>query len=284
MNSSECKKIFNELTNLNAHSVYKLGGMSNINYLIKTIDNQQFVLRIPGTNIIINRKRERIIQEQTECCGLNVKSIYFNEENGIKITKFMPTSITLKPYTIGKYIQKIAKKLKFLHNSNMEFVYEFNPFDEMSKYLSLIKEGHKFDRLNLALDIFLSHKKTIFEINQKYYGSDLILMPTHGDLVPENILINGDEILIIDWEYAGFNDPCWDIASLIIESNLSQNLQEEFFKAYNINNIEFEKLQIYKSLVDILWSIWAVVKSDKNNDYLTYANARLDAVLKRERI
>ena len=102
--------------------------------------------------------------------------------------------------------------------------------------------------------------------------------------MPQNILVSNENIRLIDWEYAGLNDPCWDLASFIIECDLGLELENEFFLAYGADEIKRQKIKYYKNLVDILWAVWAVAKSDENTNYIDYAKTRLNAALNRDEI
>ena len=48
--------------------------------------------------------------------------------------------------------------------------------------------------------------------------------------------------------------------------------------------IKRQKIKYYKNLVDILWAVWAVAKSDENTNYIDYAKTRLNAALNRDEI
>ena len=37
-------------------------------------------------------------------------------------------------------------------------------------------------------------------------------VPCHYDYQPTNLVINGDKLYVLDWEFAGMNDPFYDIA------------------------------------------------------------------------
>ncbi|MCI7246966.1 MAG: phosphotransferase [Campylobacter sp.] len=62
-----------------------------------------------------------------------------------------------------------------------------------------------FDKLKKGLEPFYHYLEKVKNIKQKYFNTGLI--PTHGDLVPQNILVSDKDIRLIDWECAGLNDP-----------------------------------------------------------------------------
>ncbi len=42
--------------------------------------------------------------------------------------------------------------------------------------------------------------------------------PCHNDPLCENWLRDPKRIYLVDWEYAGMNDPLWDLADISIEA------------------------------------------------------------------
>jgi thiamine kinase-like enzyme len=36
----------------------------------------------------------------------------------------------------------------------------------------------------------------------------------HNDLLPANLIDDGDRLWLVDWEYAGFNSPLFDLGGL----------------------------------------------------------------------
>ena len=54
-------------------------------------------------------------------------------------------------------------------------------------------------------------------------------MPSHCDLVPANCLDDGSRTQLVDWEYAGMNDPAWDLAYFALEGALILRSRRCFF-------------------------------------------------------
>ncbi|WP_069632773.1 choline kinase family protein [Campylobacter pinnipediorum] len=284
--------IFNSKLNIKLDYINALGGMTNFNFLAQSGQNK-FVVRLPGnsSNNMINREFEKINQTESSKYGFNVETLFFCEESGVKITRFLDNSQTLKQETVCNYLTLIAVKLKEIHDSDMKFKNLFDPSYELKKYLALIDSNsfNIFNNLKKLFDLFdnLVEKINFINKNNKNYK----LVPTHGDLVPENILYceKDKRIYIIDWEYSGLNDICWDIASLFLEGNLSKKQENIFLDAYKIKDNEYEKIKIFKSIQDILWCTWTLVKlSNKNitphkrKEYIQYASKRLENALLRK--
>jgi len=52
----------------------------------------------------------------------------------------------------------------------------------------------------------------------------------HCDPMVENCIDDGQKIFIIDFEYAGNNDPMWDLGDLSVEGNFSIEQEHIFFR------------------------------------------------------
>lgn len=278
--------IFFKATGLKVKNISLLGGMTNINFLVTSTDDEKFVLRISGinSNELISREKEFYIQNKMHEFGFGVETIYFDSISGTKITKFLSNAINLTPKNISNFLPQIALHLKSLHNLKIKLKYEFNPFVEMQKYIQISKTStNLIPNFQDGLKLFWFLRDEIYNINRKYHDKDMILVPTHGDLVPENILItDNNEVVLIDWEYAGANDPCWDLASVFVEGNLSKQEEDKFLKYYNPSQDELEKIEIYKGLMDLLWSAWSIAKTSNEQNYLEYGQKRLNDALQRK--
>ena len=51
--------------------------------------------------------------------------------------------------------------------------------------------------------------------------------------MPDNLLDDGRRVTLVDWEYAGFNDPLWDLAYLAVEGGLDGAAEEALLAAYD---------------------------------------------------
>ena len=170
---------------------------------IQFSDNDKFVFRLPrkNANSIINRINEKNNQILSFKSGFNVQTIYFNEKSGIKITKFLEEAKTLNPQTVREHIEEIGKDIKNIHSSNMPFRNHFDAFKEMDKYLFLLSSeyrNHKF--LKDGLILFEKLKNKLIEINMDLYNKSFIYTPTHGDIVPENILAIKNPLKIFSYQ------------------------------------------------------------------------------------
>ena len=104
----------------------------------------------------------------------------------------------------------------------------------------------------------------------------------HRDLALENILVrdkHGEDLHIIDFEYAGFAHPVWETASFVLESGMGPEPREAFAAARGIT-AEADKRRLWEmeTLVDYVWGMWGFVQC-----YYDYSDIKLKRMERRLR-
>lgn len=275
------KTIFPEQDFESTLVVDQIGGMTNRNFKV-SFDGNNYVLRIPGngTEGMVERRNEEVNTFLTYRMGISPEILYFNENTGIKLTRFIDGAETLTPATIQRYehIIQIADIFRTLHGSSVRLNNDFNVFREIISYEHLLdKAGAKM------YDGYEKCRSQIFSLQERLNTLGVELKPCHNDLVAENFIkdIHG-KIYLIDWEYSGMNDPMWDFAALFLESNFTETnrvlLLEHYFEG-PVNGVVREKILIYQILMDVLWSIWTCIKEAQGDDFGTYGIDRYNRAI-----
>lgn len=285
-NLQQLKKLFIEIMGINESefiSIEPAGGMTNTNYKVKTTTNR-YILRMPGrcTETMICRSNEKVNGKFGYLLGLNVDTVYFNETSGVKVSIYIPNAKTMTGPTVRleKNMKLTSALLRKLHTSECELKGRFNVFEELKKYEDLMAAAKvvPYENYDKARS-FIDKLKSIMD----RLGWDL--KPCHCDLVAENLIKDEyGRMYLIDWEYAGFNDPMWDLAGHFVECEFTPS-EEELFEFYytegkGLSEIEKEKIQLFKITQDVLWSAWTMAKEANGEDFGTYGIDRLNRGLR----
>ncbi|KOP77729.1 hypothetical protein AMS59_13850 [Lysinibacillus sp. FJAT-14745] len=261
------------------------GGMTNKNYKITLIDGNELQIRIPGagTNSLVNRHNEIINSKAIEALEINVPTFYFNAHDGVKIAKYVKDAQTLSKQTAGitNNIENIATILKKLHSSDIKMNNAFSFISIIQDYESVIITKTNKYYIDKKYPNFSNKKEKIELLNDKIQQlKSFSLCPCHNDLVPENFIKSSDgKIFLIDWEYSGYNNPFWDLAAFILESELTSDDEQKFLKFYFQRPLleeEYFQLNFYKSVQDILWSLWTIIKELHGDSFGNYGYNRYE--------
>ncbi len=148
-------------------------------------------------------------------------------------------------------IENFSKELKRIHN--IEITDEIKKigspnFQKTWNFLKTIKE----------IPTYLN-EDNIFEKGMEIVQQDIVI--ANNDIVEGNILFNGNDVRIIDYEYGGINSKYFDIASFIIKRLLSKEQEKLFLESYfKDEDFNLDKLLISKEFCKIFWSKWAWFK------------------------
>lgn len=253
------------------------GGLTNYNYVM-SIGGKEYVVRKPGgmTDLMIDRHIEKVNTGIACDLGINSECFYFDEDTGIKISIYVGDSKNVAQADPCKIenIRAISGIMKKVHGSKIAFPNIFDWKDELEKYEGIIRDMrgdffHDYQFLKEKLIRFID--KHIISLN---------LVPCHNDTVPENFLVDekGGSWLI-DWEYAGMNDPSWDVAAYILESRLSDEAIQNLFNEYygkTPDGKEIMKIKGFMMVQDLLWTIWALIRHYNGEDFLDYCYMRYE--------
>lgn len=273
------KVLVSECLNIDMKQIKQIaaiGGMTNKNYKVM-IDDQNYVLRVPGngTEKMISRVDEIKNAAFAHEIGVDADLIYFNEQTGIKISKFIEDAQTLSPEGAKKpyVMKKICQLLNQLHQCGREMENEFNVYEKIESYEQLLNElkGEYYEDYQLI-------KQQVLQLKELMDDLEINLVPCHNDTLAENFIKDKhDQYYLIDWEYAGMNDPMWDVAAHCLENGFNSDEEELFLKTY----FKQEPKRSYKTRVlvnkiyqDFLWSLWTKVKEASGDDFGDYGIER----------
>ena len=98
----------------------------------------------------------------------------------------------------------------------------------------------------------------------------------HNDLIAENILDDGERLWLIDWDYAGYNSPLFDLGGLASNNELSPDQEIWLLETYFGAPVTPELMRRYHAmkcaslLREAMWSMVSESTSDLDVDYATY--------------
>ncbi|MHC5268663.1 phosphotransferase [Enterococcus sp. LJL98] len=232
-------------------------GMTNRSFKF-SVKDASYIMRIPGegTDQLIDRSQEYDVYQQLKDYKISDDVIYMSPKNGYKITRYIENSVVCDSQN-PKDVKESMKKIREFHERKLTVDHSFDLFGKIDFYESLW-EG----KPSIFKD-YLETKNKIIELQTiiDQIPKDWVL--THVDAVPENILFTEEEIRMIDWEYAGMQDPHLDIAMFAIYSLYEKEQVDALIDSYFIEGCSEEirmKIYCYIAISGLLWSNWCEYK------------------------
>ena len=103
----------------------------------------------------------------------------------------------------------------------------------------------------------------------------------HNDLLAANFIDDGDRIWLIDWEYAGFNSPLFDLGGLASNNELDAAqerwMMERYFGASPGETLlaSYAAMKCASLLREAMWSMVSELHSGIDFDYAAYTGENL---------
>ena len=86
---------------------------------------------------------------------------------------------------------------------------------------------------------------------------------SHGDLIPGNILVSGDDFVFVDWEWVGFRSKTYDLVMFLLFSNIPNQILLDF------NNYFFDDNLLFSAYMDAVLISLHEIKNWKNEKIFT---------------
>lgn len=247
-------------------------GMTNRSFLFSCKD-KKYIMRIPGegTDRLINRREEADVYHAIDGKNICDDIAYINPENGYKITEYLEGARVCDPLNYED-VKKCMKRLRAFHEQKLYVNHEFDIFGQIEFYESLW-DG--------TLSVYNDYKKTKANVLSlkpfiEAHITDKVL--THIDAVPDNFLFvereGKEEIRLIDWEYAGMQDPHVDVAMFCIYSLYNKRQVDRLIAAYFTEGCDKStkiKIYCYIAACGLLWSNWCEYKSHLGVEFGEYS-------------
>jgi thiamine kinase-like enzyme len=261
-------------------TIERLAGLTNRNYKVST-GSERFVLRIPGegTSEYINRRHEAVAARIAAEAGVNSEVLFFDDTDGLMLTRFIDGAATMNGERFKDLdaVARAAQAFRRMHDCGRSFATAFDLFQKMDEYLDYLRK--KDARIP---DGYADVQREAEAVRAALQARPAALKPCHCDPLAENFLDTGTRIFIIDWEYAGNNDPMWDLGDVSVEAGFGPEQDAALAEAYFDGRppaAQVGRMVMYKAMCDLLWTLWGVIQVVNENpvdDFWAYAVNRFE--------
>lgn len=273
---SDAIAVIEEVFGINA------GEITNIEVLKKGMTNRSFIfecraenyiMRIPGegTEELINRQDEAEVYSVINGTGICDDNIYLNPQNGYKITRFIKNSRTCDPLE-EEDVKKCMARLREFHEKRIIVSHTFDLFNQIEKYEKLRGKEKSFYK------DYLETREKIFSLREYIDKNKCPYVLTHIDAVPDNFLFDlekgQEKLYLIDWEYAGMQDPHVDIAMFCIYAMYDRKRIDQtidFYFGEKADRNVRTKIYCYIAVCGLLWSNWCEYKRTLGVEFGEYS-------------
>jgi thiamine kinase-like enzyme len=233
------------------------GGLTNRNFLIET-PADKYVARVSSNSsdfLSIDRGSEFINTTIAGKGGVGAEVLDYIPGEGLLLISYI-SGKTYGAADVGANLPRIATSLRALHSLE-PFDHEFNMFNTQSNYFKIVKnQGFRVPDGYVDFEPMVAQIKKAFEV--LFEG----LVPCNNDLLPGNFIDDGKKIWLIDYEYSGNNDACFEIGNVWAEAFLPIEALEELVTAYFGSNRpdKVARAWLWALMAKYGWTLWASIQ------------------------
>ncbi len=254
------------------------GGITNVNFVVGD-GGQRYFVRI-GEDIPIHgvlRFNELAAARAAELAGVSPALIY--SEPGVMVTRFIEgRTYEAADLRVAERLGAVVELIKRVHYVMPKHlrgpVLMFWVFHVIRDYAATLRDDRspRVPMLNELLARAEALERAVGAI-------DLVF--GHNDLLPGNFIDDGERLWLVDWDYAGFNSPLFDLANLAANNDYPPEMERELLGLYFGSAPDAGLLRRYaaikcaSALRETLWSMVQEMHSTLDFDYPAYTDENL---------
>lgn len=256
------------------------GGITNINYLA-TDNESRYVVRI-GNDIPehqVKRFNELAASRAAFAAGISPEVVY--HEPGVLVLNYIQsTTLTAEMAKEQSMLERILPLIKTCHRELPKHLrgaaLMFWVFHVVRDYAATLKEGQS--QYGTLLPDLLDSAQILEQAS-----NPTSIVFGHNDLLPANILDDGARLWLIDWDYAGFNSPLFDLGGLASNNGLSEQQETWLLEHYFENPVtdlllhQYQAMKCASLLRETMWSMVSEIHSQIDFDFVAYSHENLEA-------
>lgn len=262
-----CKTLNCEISDIKDIEIIKKG-LNNRSFKF-TVCDQEYIYRHPGVNAsgIIDRKKEKISLLNAKKTEVDSTFIHIDDKEGWKISRFVHVTEEFD-FKNKKHIDMLSSSLKRLHDTKIKVGFNFDYLIESEKLIEYLK-GVDISNYSMLTEIFSKIKKVDNWLKADKWQVSLC----HNDVYEPNLLVCGDKLELIDWEFAGDTDIGYDVCKLfsLVNPKIS-DIDEYVYSYFGRNTTEKEKIHLFAcaSMIYFYWFVWGMYESKKQGQATSY--------------
>jgi thiamine kinase-like enzyme len=254
------------------------GGITNQNFTVED-RGRRYVVRV-GSDILVHgvvRANELAASRAAYLAGLSPRVVH--AEPGILVLDFIEgRTFTPEDVRNTANLERLVDMMRRCHRDIPQFLRGpaamFWVFHVVRDYAHTLREANS------------RHAPLLPDLLARAVRLEAAVGPIevvfgHNDLLAANFIDDGHRLWLVDWEYAGFNSPLFDLGGLASNSELSPELADQALSLYFAKPVDDQlrrrasAMTAASLLRETLWSMVSEVHSTVDFNYAAYTAENL---------
>ena len=254
------------------------GGLTNDNFLVQD-GGERYVVRVGGDILAHNivRTTEAAASRSAHAAGVSPR-VHYADANALVIGFVDGRTLTPEDVRAPENHARLVDLIKRAHREIPKHFPGPAPlfwvFQVVRHYDRVLRELHSPHVSSLP-----AFGRMAERLEQAVGQIDIVF--GHNDMLPANLLDDGERLWLVDWEYAGFNSPLFDLGGLASNSEASPDAAEHMMELYFERPVDHDlrrrmaAMSAASLLRETLWSMVSEQTSAIGFDYPAYTSENL---------
>jgi thiamine kinase-like enzyme len=254
------------------------GGITNQNFIVED-RGRRYVVRV-GNDILVHgvvRANELAASCAAHLAGLSPGVLH--AEPGILVLDFIEgRTFTPEDVRNPANLERLVDMVRRCHRDIPQYLRGpaamFWVFHVVRDYAHTLREGNS-RHVPLLQDLLARAAR----LEQAVGPIEIVF--GHNDLLAANFIDDGHRLWLVDWEYAGFNSPLFDLGGLASNSEFSVEQAEQALSLYFDRPVDDQlrrraaAMTAASLLRETMWSMVSEIHSTVDFDYTAYTAENL---------
>ena len=254
------------------------GGLTNLNLRVTTSEGDYVVRVFKGDAALlgIDRDAEHANTRAAAEAGVGAGVVDYLPELGVLVIDFLEgTTLDNGSFSDAGVLERAADACRRLHEGP-RFTGDFDMFARQASYLQTVEEqGYRL------FDGYARHLDDFARVRAALAVREPPTVPCNNDLLAGNFIDDGERTWLIDYEYSGNNDACFELGNTATECDLDDDQVEAFVEAYfgHADRSRLARVRLQSLVSEYGWSLWGAIQaaaSDLDFDFYTWGQERFD--------
>jgi thiamine kinase-like enzyme len=254
------------------------GGLTNQNLHVSTPTHDVVVRRFRGdTELLgIDRDAEHANTLAAAQAGVGAPVVDYRPDLGVLVIEYVDgTTYDNSSFDDPDVVRRAGWAIRRLHEGP-RFRGDFDMFARQARYLRTVQ-----DRGYPLFGGYTDHDDAFHRIERALAVRAEPTVPCNNDLLAGNFVDDGEKIWLIDYEYSGNNDACFELGNTSTECDLDDEQVAALVTAYYGRPLRAKLARVrLQALVSAYgWSLWGAIQAAASHidfDFETWGLERFE--------
>ena len=237
------------------------GGLTNTNLHVTTDDGLDLVVRWSQGDaglLGIDRDAEAHNTAAAHEAGVGAEVVEYRPDLSMLVIGFLPgRALENADFADAAVLARAAQATRDLH-AGPRFADDFDMFARQAAYLGTVKErGYA---LPSGYD---DHADAWSDVRRALDAAPRPTVPCNNDLLAANFIDDGERCALIDYEYSGNNDACFELGNTSTECDFPTERVEAYTEAYfgSPSRADLARVRLQMLCSEYGWSLWGFIQA-----------------------